>query len=182
LAEPTEQLSPFDAASPLDARYYLAGADFFRELSPFVSEAAAVRFFADVKTALVETLSEIGLCPPEVAQDVRGACAEVTPAEVYEEERRIAHAASGASARPGASTLPAGAAVGVGFIRRSSAYRSRLSHPAVQSPKITPADLRGQAPACSSVMRRFRWCDRNSQLATGAPRQALRPIHQSCRK
>jgi adenylosuccinate lyase len=72
LAEPTEQLSPFDAASPLDARYYLADADFFRELSPFVSEAAAVRFFADVEAALVETLSEIGLCPPEVAQDVRG--------------------------------------------------------------------------------------------------------------
>jgi adenylosuccinate lyase len=91
LAEPTEHLSPFDAASPLDARYYLADAEFFRELSPFVSEAAQVRFLAEVEAALVETLSEIGLCPPEVAHDVRRACAEVSPAEVYEEERRIAH-------------------------------------------------------------------------------------------
>jgi adenylosuccinate lyase len=76
-----------------------------------------VRFLADVEAALVETLSDIGLCPPKVAQDVRRACAEVTPAEVYEEERRIAHSTSGASARRGASTLPARAAVGADFIR-----------------------------------------------------------------
>ncbi len=91
MSKPTESLSPFDAASPLDARYYFADQSFFRQMSPFVSEAAQVRFLAEVEAALVETLAEIGLCPPEAAQDVRRACAEVTPAEVYEEERRIAH-------------------------------------------------------------------------------------------
>jgi adenylosuccinate lyase len=91
LAGPTENLNPFDAASPLDARYYFADHEFFRELSPFVSEGAQVRFLAEVEAALVETLAEIGLCGNDVAQDVRRACAEVTPAEVYEEEARIQH-------------------------------------------------------------------------------------------
>jgi adenylosuccinate lyase len=91
LAGPTENLNPFDAASPLDARYYFADREFFRELSPFVSEGAQVRFLAEVEAALVETLAEIGLCGNDVAQDVRRACAEVTPAEVYEEEARIQH-------------------------------------------------------------------------------------------
>src|SRR5439155_15608702 len=91
LAGPTDGLSPFDAASPLDARYYFADREFFQELSPFVSEAAQVRFLAEVEAALVETLADIGLCGKEVAEDIRRACAAVTPAEVYEEEARIQH-------------------------------------------------------------------------------------------
>ena len=31
-------ISPFDTASPLDARYYLADRDFFRRLHPYTSE------------------------------------------------------------------------------------------------------------------------------------------------
>ena len=91
MAEPTHPLSAFDAASPLDARYYFTDPDFFRALSPFVSEGAQVRFLAEVEAALVATLSEIGLCSKEVAEDVRRACDAVTPAKVYEEERRIQH-------------------------------------------------------------------------------------------
>jgi adenylosuccinate lyase len=91
LAEPTEHLSAFDAASPLDARYYFSDPEFFRELSPFVSEGAQIRFLADVEAALVETLAEFQLCPNDVAEDIRRACAGITPAEVYEEEARIQH-------------------------------------------------------------------------------------------
>jgi adenylosuccinate lyase len=91
LAGATDNLSPFDAASPLDVRYYFADREFFVELSPFVSEAAQVRFLAEVEAGIVETLAEIGLCGKEVAEDVRRACAAVTPAEVYEEEARIQH-------------------------------------------------------------------------------------------
>ena len=87
----TEHLSAFDAASPLDARYYFSDRDFFQALSPFVSEGAQIRFHADVEAAVAETLAEIHLCPNEAAEDIRRACAEVTPAEVYEEEARIQH-------------------------------------------------------------------------------------------
>jgi adenylosuccinate lyase len=91
LTAPTEHLSAYDAASPLDARYYFSDGEFFRQLCPFVSEGAQIRFLAEVEAALVETLAEFQLCPNEVAEDVRQACAKITPADVYEEEARIQH-------------------------------------------------------------------------------------------
>jgi adenylosuccinate lyase len=91
LAEPTDRLSPFDAASPLDARYYFTDRELFRELRPFVSEGAQVRYMARVEAALVRVLSEIKLCTPEAAEEVEKACDLVTPEEVYEEEARIQH-------------------------------------------------------------------------------------------
>jgi adenylosuccinate lyase len=86
-----EPLSPFDAASPLDARYYFSDPDFFRELRDFVSEGAQIRYFARVEAALAATLAEIGVCSKEVAGEIERACARVTPEEVYEEEARIQH-------------------------------------------------------------------------------------------
>jgi adenylosuccinate lyase len=91
LAGPTDHLSPFDAASPLDARYYFADQEFFQQLSPYVSEGAQVRFLAEVEAALVWTLADIGLCGKEVAEAVERACREITPSEVYAEEARIQH-------------------------------------------------------------------------------------------
>src|SRR5207245_2662061 len=44
-----------------------------------------------VEAAIVATLAECGLCPPAVAVEVEHAAAQVTPEEVYEEERRIQH-------------------------------------------------------------------------------------------
>jgi adenylosuccinate lyase len=87
----TDPLSPFDAASPFDARYYFADHEFFRDLHPFVSEGAQISFLAEVESALVATLADIGLCQREVADDIQRAAAAVTPAEVYEEEKRIQH-------------------------------------------------------------------------------------------
>jgi adenylosuccinate lyase len=91
LSGPIETLSPFDAASPLDARYYFSDREFYRELHPFVSEGAQVRYLALVEAALVGTLAQIGLCNHEVAAEIERACQEVTPEEVYAEESRIQH-------------------------------------------------------------------------------------------
>lgn len=84
-------MNPFDTASPLDARYYLADEGFFKQLHPFVSEAAQVKYLARVEGALAEVLAERGVCTREQAAEIVAACAAVTPEEVYEEEARIQH-------------------------------------------------------------------------------------------
>ena len=84
-------MNPFDAASPLDARYYMAEEPFFRRLHPFVSEYAQVKYLAKVEAALAETLADFQVCTQAEAAEIRQACEEITPEEVYEEERRIQH-------------------------------------------------------------------------------------------
>jgi len=84
-------MNVFDAASPLDSRYYLPDAEFFKRLSPYVSEAAQIKYQAKVEAALAATLGEIGVCSSGTAAEIAGACEEVTVEEVYEEERRIQH-------------------------------------------------------------------------------------------
>jgi adenylosuccinate lyase len=84
-------MNPFDAASPFDARYYFADRDFYQRLHPYVSEAAQIAYLAKVEAAIVETLADCGLCSKQIAANVAAACGEITPEEVYEEERRIQH-------------------------------------------------------------------------------------------
>jgi adenylosuccinate lyase len=84
-------MNPFDTASPLDARYYLADRDFYQRLHPYTSEGAQVRYLARVEAALAEVLADAGVCPPEAAAEIGRAAAAVTPEEVYEEEARIQH-------------------------------------------------------------------------------------------
>jgi adenylosuccinate lyase len=84
-------MNPFDAASPFDARYYFADPGFFARLHPYVAESAQVRYLARVEAALAETLADLGVCPPTAAAEIAGACALVTPEEVYAEEARIQH-------------------------------------------------------------------------------------------
>ncbi|MCI0379049.1 MAG: hypothetical protein L0215_15685 [Gemmataceae bacterium] len=84
-------MNPFDAASPFDARYYFADAEFFAHWQPFVSEGAQVRYLARVEAALAETLAQIGVCPKEAAAEIAHAATLITPEEVYAEERRIQH-------------------------------------------------------------------------------------------
>ena len=84
-------MNPFDAASPFDARYYFADADFFAKLNPYVSENAQVRYLARVEAALAETLADHGVCRREAATEIARAAANVKPEDVYEEERRIQH-------------------------------------------------------------------------------------------
>lgn len=84
-------MNVFDAASPLDSRYYLVDREFFDQLSPYVSEAAQIKYHAKVEAALAATLAEIGVCSDEAASQIGEACEQVTPEEVYEEEQRIQH-------------------------------------------------------------------------------------------
>jgi adenylosuccinate lyase len=85
-------MNPFDAASPLDARYYFADPGFFARLHPYVSEVAQVRYLARVEAALAETLaSDLGICPPAIAEAIAAACTQIAPEEVYAEEARIQH-------------------------------------------------------------------------------------------
>src|SRR5437016_7095702 len=84
-------MNSFDAASPFDARYYFADADFYHRLHPFVSESAQVRYLARVEAALAETLADFGVCTRGQATEIAQACQKITPEQVYEEERRIQH-------------------------------------------------------------------------------------------
>jgi adenylosuccinate lyase len=86
-----DDMNPFDAASPLDARYYFAEETFYRRLHPFVSEKAQVIYLARVEAALAQTLADFGVCSGAMAAEISRACDAVTPEEVYEEERRIQH-------------------------------------------------------------------------------------------
>lgn len=84
-------MTPFDAASPFDARYYFADAGFYERLHPFVSEGAQVRYLAQVEAGLAETLADFGVGNKALAAEIAKACAQVKPEDVYEEERRIQH-------------------------------------------------------------------------------------------
>lgn len=84
-------MNPFDTASPLDARYYLADRDFFNRLRPYVSEGAQVKYLAQVEAALAQVLADYNVCPRAAADEITRAAEEITPEEVYEEEARIQH-------------------------------------------------------------------------------------------
>ncbi len=85
------KIDVYDLVSPLDYRYYGEDKELFAQLSPFVSEGANVKYMARVEATLVNILARKGICTAEVAQAVQQACEEVSPAEVYAEERIIAH-------------------------------------------------------------------------------------------
>lgn len=77
--------------SPLDGRYRAANPALWDKLSACLSEEAYLRYQLEVEAALVEGLAAAGVCPPEVAAEVRAAVAEVTPGEVAQEEQRTRH-------------------------------------------------------------------------------------------
>jgi adenylosuccinate lyase len=71
--------------SPTDFRYQV------RELLPFLSEGAYVKYKAKVEAALAFQLAKSGLCSLEIAEEISRACERVTATEVYAEESRIRH-------------------------------------------------------------------------------------------
>jgi adenylosuccinate lyase len=81
----------YEAVSPLDFRYYGGSEAFMKKLSPYVSEAAYVKYQARVEAALVRTLAKHGVCSHEIADEAARAAEETTAAEVYEEQARIRH-------------------------------------------------------------------------------------------
>ncbi|MFW5999503.1 MAG: adenylosuccinate lyase [Halanaerobiaceae bacterium] len=85
-----KERSVFDNLSPLDHRYSLREGE-FNQYSKYLSERAKIRYQGRVEAALVRTLAERGICPPEAAEEVEEAVEALTPEEVYEEEAKTKH-------------------------------------------------------------------------------------------
>lgn len=75
----------FDNVSPADYRYYET------DVAKYLSEAGYLRYKLSVELALVETFHEMGQCSKTVVDEVRTACKQIPPAEVYAEEEKTKH-------------------------------------------------------------------------------------------
>ena len=85
-------MNRFDAISPLDYRYYGDNPEFFRRLQPYASESGNIQYLLKVELALIKKLVEWGACPhPAIVGEAERACQEITPEEVYEEEKIVHH-------------------------------------------------------------------------------------------
>ncbi len=78
-------ISDFNLFSPTDYRYSV------KELIPYLSEEANIRYKAKVEAALAMQLERAGICPKGVAAEITRASEKVRAWEVYEEETRIKH-------------------------------------------------------------------------------------------
>ena len=86
-----ERINLFDAISPLDFRYYGRGKRIFEKLRPYLSESAFIKYALKVESALTSALARNRICSNKIADEVRKACSQVTPEQVYAEEDRIKH-------------------------------------------------------------------------------------------
>jgi adenylosuccinate lyase len=90
-AKRSNYMKIFDMVSPLDFRYYGYDRKLFEKLKPFVSEEAFIKYQLKVEATLVKVMAREGICSEKIANEIEKACAEVTPEEVYIEEKRIKH-------------------------------------------------------------------------------------------
>ena len=82
--------SVFDNISPLDHRYSLREKE-FSEFGEFLSERAKINYQGRVEAALVQTLADREICSQKAADEVKAAVEELTPEEVYAEEKKTKH-------------------------------------------------------------------------------------------
>ncbi len=75
----------YDSLSPADYRYWDA------DVAAYLSENAYTKYKLAVELALVKALAKHKICSPSIVKEVARACAQITTAEVYEEEGRIKH-------------------------------------------------------------------------------------------
>ncbi|MCK8816665.1 lyase family protein [Natroniella sulfidigena] len=80
----------FENISPLDHRYSLREEE-FKEYGKFLSERAKIEYQATVEVALVKALAKNGICSNQVAQEIADAAEQITPQEVYQEEKKTKH-------------------------------------------------------------------------------------------
>lgn len=78
-------MSLYNQSSPTDYRYQV------KELNPYLTEEAFVKYKSRVEAALVQVLSRRGLIPQRIADEVTHAADEVTAEEVYAEEEKTRH-------------------------------------------------------------------------------------------
>jgi adenylosuccinate lyase len=80
-----------DTVSPLDYRYYGPSERLRPKVHPYLSEAANLRYFLRVETALANGLVAAGVGTPAQAAEIARACEEVTFEEVQAEEEKTQH-------------------------------------------------------------------------------------------
>lgn len=80
-----EKVSIYDLLSPADYRYSV------RELNPYLSEEAFVKYKSRVEAALARALAKRGLISKSASNEIVRASEQVTAGEVYDEEARIGH-------------------------------------------------------------------------------------------
>lgn len=75
----------FSAVDPLDGRYYDA------ETARYLSEHSRIAYQAYVEAALSHALADVGICTPEVAEQIEVAAGKITAQAVYREEQTTKH-------------------------------------------------------------------------------------------
>ena len=83
--------SRWDAISPLDYRFVGGDQKLLKELAPYLSAAAVIRYQARVEGALALAMSDLGICDRKLADAIARAADQVTPQEVADEEAKTRH-------------------------------------------------------------------------------------------
>ena len=83
--------SRWDAISPLDYRFIGGDAKLQKELGPYLSAAAVIRYQARVEGALALAMADAKIMDRETADTIARAADLVTPQEVAEEEAKTRH-------------------------------------------------------------------------------------------
>lgn len=81
----------FDAISPLDYRFVGGDSKLAKQLQPYLSAAAVIRYQARVEGALALAMADAKICTREVADAIASAADQVTPQEVAAEEQKTRH-------------------------------------------------------------------------------------------
>ena len=83
--------SRWDAISPLDYRFIGGDPQLHRDLAPYLSAAAVIRYQARVEGALALAMADAKILEREIADEIARAADQVTPQEVADEEARTRH-------------------------------------------------------------------------------------------
>lgn len=84
LPEPPDEQN-FYAIDPLDGRYYDV------EIARYLSESSRIAYQAHMEAALAETLAEVGICAPAIADAIEQSARNVKTQDVYKEEQTTKH-------------------------------------------------------------------------------------------
>jgi adenylosuccinate lyase len=81
----------FDAVCPLDARYVGAEEATRKEVEPYLSVKAEIRYQLRVECAVLHAFAELGVLPGDDLAALDGLEDSITPEEVYAEEEKTQH-------------------------------------------------------------------------------------------
>src|SRR5271154_7439851 len=80
-----DEISIFDMYSPTDYRYSV------KELSPYLSEEAYVKYKSKVEAALAKVLARRKIISEKSAEEIRKSSEQIRAKDVYEEESKVGH-------------------------------------------------------------------------------------------